>query len=76
MANQSPNSANINRGENSLRFRCADVGDQSCKWETSGRSEEEIMRNAEQHGREHHGIQMDDGMRNKVRGAIRNDRAA
>ncbi len=54
-----------------MRFRCADVGDKNCKWEARGHSEDDIMRQAEQHGREAHNLSMDDGMRQKVRGAIR-----
>ena len=73
MANQDPNSGNVNRPENKLSFRCADVGDKSCQWETKGKSEEEVMRSVEQHGRETHNLKMDDNMREKVRGAIRND---
>ncbi len=62
---------NQQQGQQDMRFRCADVGDKNCKWETRGRSEDEIMRQAEQHGREAHNLSMDDGMRQKVRGAIR-----
>ena len=71
MANQSPNSSNINRHGNDLSFRCADMGHKECKWQTSGRSEDEVLRNVEQHGREKHGIQMNDDLRNKARGVIR-----
>ena len=71
MANQSPNSGNINRPENNLNFRCADMGHKECKWQTSGRSEDEILRKVEQHGREKHGIDMDDNMRGLARGVIR-----
>lgn len=76
MANQSPNSGNINRPENNLSFRCADVGDKSCPWETSGRSEDEILRNTEQHAREKHGMDWSDTIKDKVRGAIRGWKAA
>jgi predicted small metal-binding protein len=54
-----------------MRFRCADVGDKSCKWEARGSNEDDIMRQVEQHGREAHDIHnMDDNMRQRVRGAI------
>ncbi len=54
-----------------LSFRCADVGDKNCKWEARGRNEDDIMRQAEEHGRSAHNLNMDDNLRNKVRGAIR-----
>jgi predicted small metal-binding protein len=53
-------------------FRCADVGFADCRWEVSGRTEDELMPKIEQHGREKHGMsQLDDNTRNKVRDAIR-----
>ncbi len=54
-----------------FHFRCADVGDKNCKWEARGNSEEDVLRQAEQHGREAHNLKMDDNLRQKVRGAIR-----
>ena len=60
-----------NQQNQDMRFRCADVGDKSCKWEARGSNEDDIMRQVEQHGREAHDIHnMDDNMRQKVRGAI------
>jgi len=57
-------------------FRCADLGHKECNWEVSGRSEEELMPQIEQHGRQAHNISnLDDTSRNRVREAIR-DRAA
>jgi predicted small metal-binding protein len=57
-------------------FRCSDLGHKDCKWEVSGQSEEELMPQIEQHGRQAHNIQnLDNEARNRVRGAIR-DRAA
>jgi predicted small metal-binding protein len=62
------------RGERS--FRCADVGFADCRWEVSGRSEEELMPQIERHGRDAHGItSLDEGTRRRVRDAIR-ERAA
>ena len=54
------------------RFRCADAGYKECPWETRGSSPEEVLRNAEQHGREqHHMTSMDENTRNQVRSKIR-----
>lgn len=57
-----------NQGE--MRFRCADVGDKSCQWEARGQNEDDIMRQVERHGQEAHNLNMDDNLRQKVRGAI------
>jgi predicted small metal-binding protein len=57
--------------ERDLRFRCADVGDPNCKWETRGKSEEEVMRDVERHGREAHDLHMSDDLKNRVRSKIR-----
>ena len=58
------------------QFRCADVGHMSCNWSVVGENEEDVMRKAEQHGREAHGISdVDEQTRKKIRGAI-HDRAA
>lgn len=52
-------------------FRCADVGFNECKWETRGNSPDEVMRNAEQHGRQQHNLtNIDDETRNRVRSHI------
>ena len=53
------------------KFRCADVGFQGCNWETRGSSPEEVLRNAEQHGREQHNLSnIDENTRNMVRSKI------
>ena len=53
-------------------FRCADVGQKECSWETKGSSEDEVLRNVEKHGREKHDISSFVGdMRDRVRGAIK-----
>jgi predicted small metal-binding protein len=57
-----------NQGE--MRFRCADVGDKNCQWEARGQNEDDIMRQVERHGREAHNLNMDEDLRQKVRGAI------
>jgi predicted small metal-binding protein len=52
-------------------FRCADVGFSECKWETRGNSPDEVLRNAEQHGRQQHNLtNIDDETRNRVRSQI------
>jgi predicted small metal-binding protein len=58
-----------------LKFRCADIV-QSCSWETTGSSEEELMPQIEQHGREKHNMRsFDNATRNKVRESIRREAA-
>ena len=53
-------------------FRCADAGFNECKWETRGSSPDEVLRNAEQHGRQQHNLtNIDDETRNRVRSQIR-----
>jgi predicted small metal-binding protein len=57
-------------------FRCADLGHKECNWEVSGHSEEELLPQIEQHGRQAHNItKLDETARNRVREAI-HDRAA
>lgn len=74
--------ANINRPESpetgrsgskgSYSLRCADVGFAGCTWQTQGSSPEEVLRNAEQHGREKHNLtSLDDKTRHLVRSKIR-----
>ena len=58
-----------------LTFRCADVGQSNCNWQTSGKSEDEVLRNVEQHARQEHNMNMDENTRSKVRGAIRRQAA-
>jgi len=41
-------------GTNLYRFRCTEMGHTRCKWEASGQSEDEVMRQVEQHGLERH----------------------
>lgn len=58
-------------------FRCADVGHANCPWEVSGRTEEELRPQIEQHGRQQHGIkEFTEETWNKVRNAISERRAA
>ncbi|HEY6970406.1 MAG TPA: DUF1059 domain-containing protein [Candidatus Angelobacter sp.] len=59
-------------GQGQYSFRCADMGNTSCSWEARGSSQDEVLRKAEQHGREKHNItSMDEATRNKVRSNIR-----
>lgn len=52
-------------------FRCADVGYQ-CSFETHGGSEEDVMNQVEQHGREAHNMQqLSDRTKYKIRNNIR-----
>jgi predicted small metal-binding protein len=52
-------------------FRCADVGYQ-CSFETHGNSEEDVMSQVEQHGREAHNMQqLSDRTKYKIRNNIR-----
>lgn len=58
-------------------FRCADAGNADCQWETSARTEDELMDNIERHGREAHGIRsFDEDSRRRFINAIRERRTA
>jgi predicted small metal-binding protein len=58
-------------GGDSYTFKCSDVGFKACNWATRGSSPEEVLRNAEQHGREVHNLtSIDDKTRNMVRSNI------
>jgi predicted small metal-binding protein len=55
---------------------CRDVG-LDCDARFQGQDEEEVMRQAEEHGRTAHGMtNMDDSMKQKVRGLIHEVQAA
>lgn len=55
-----------------IRFRCADMGNSACKWEASGRTEDDVMRQVEQHGREKHNLsEWSEDIKNRVRGIMR-----
>jgi predicted small metal-binding protein len=52
-------------------FRCADVGNAGCRWETKGRTEDELMPQIALHARQVHGVnKFDDQMRSKIKDAI------
>ena len=58
-------------GGDSYTFKCSDVGFKACNWATRESSPEEVLRNAEQHGREVHNLaSIDDKTRDMVRSNI------
>lgn len=58
-------------------FRCADVGNSDCRWETSATTDDELMTAIEKHGRESHGMEsFDERTRRRFMDAIRERRAA
>jgi predicted small metal-binding protein len=58
-------------------FRCADAGNADCRWETTARTDDEMMGQVERHEREEHGItSFDDATRRKYMNAVRERRAA
>jgi len=70
-------SMNTSHGGTDLTFRCADAGNADCRWETSGGTEDEIMHQAEEHGRRNHGMtDWTQAMRNRVRDNIHRREAA
>jgi predicted small metal-binding protein len=57
-------------------FSCRDIG-VDCDWETRGEDDQAILREAEAHGREKHGIkEFTQELKDKVLGKIRDLRAA
>ncbi len=58
-------------------FRCADVGNTECNWETSGVTDDEIVRRAEEHWRTEHGMgDWTEAARSRARTAIKHRQAA
>jgi len=58
-------------------FRCADAGNADCQWETSGDTDDEIVKRAEAHWRKHHGMgDWTEAARSKAREAIKHRQAA
>ncbi len=58
-------------------FRCADIGNADCRWETSAQTEDELVGQIERHGREAHGItNLDEDRRRKILDVVRERRAA
>ena len=57
-------------------FACKDLG-MDCDWKCRATTDEEIIRQAEEHGRKEHGIQkLDEQLRNKIQAKIREVRVA
>jgi len=58
-------------------FRCADVGNADCRWETSSMADDEIIEEVYEHGKAVHGWkEWTDVLRNRVLDAIHERRAA
>ena len=65
---KSPNT----QGSEKYSFKCADAGFTGCSWEAKGSSPDDVLKKAEQHGREQHNLtSIDEETRNKVRSKIR-----
>lgn len=70
-------SMNVTHGGQDRTFRCADLGNADCRWETSGASDEEILGAVHRHGQTEHGwSDWTDALRSRVRNSIRERRAA
>jgi predicted small metal-binding protein len=61
--------------EGRVYFRCGDVGNADCRWETRGQTEDELRPRIHQHLREAHGQAWDDRMRSHIKDPAR-ERAA
>lgn len=71
----SAHSMNSSQGGAAHTFRCADAGNTDCQWETSGKTEEEVMEQVVQHAKYDHGMtDWTDAMHNRVREAIHHHR--
>jgi predicted small metal-binding protein len=58
--------------EKHYSFRCADVGLAECQWQTNGSTPEEIMRNAEEHGRSDHNLtEINEDLRKRIKQNIK-----
>jgi predicted small metal-binding protein len=70
-------SMNTSHGGQDHTFRCADAGNSDCRWQTSGDTEDEVMRHVEEHWRGEHGLKdWTAALRNHVHDNIRRRRAA
>jgi len=65
--------AGVRDNESSHTFRCADMGNNDCTWETDLRDEGDLWPEIDRHASEAHGGPFD---RSKVLDAIRRRRAA
>ncbi len=77
LTSASAHSMSTSHGGQDRTFRCADVGNADCRWETGGHTDDEIVLRAEEHGKRDHGMSdWTDAIRSKVRNAIRHRKAA
>jgi predicted small metal-binding protein len=73
----SAHSMNTSQGGTAHTFRCADMGNSDCQWETSGDTEDDVMQKVVEHAREGHGMtDWTDAFRSKVRDSIHHRQAA
>lgn len=73
----SARSMNTSHGAIHHTFRCANAGNTDCRWETSGKTEEEVMQKVVEHARIDHGMtDWTDAMHHRVRDAIHRRQAA
>ena len=69
--------ANNSSSNQQKTFRCADAGFNQCKFEATGRDNNEVMEKVQQHGREAHGItNFDDETKRKIQDNIHDRQAA
>ena len=71
--NKRTDSSAMRDNESSHTFRCADIGNADCTWETDLRDEGDLWPEIDRHATEAHGGPFD---RNKVLDAIHRRRAA
>lgn len=73
--NTSPGPEGAGPRRDNMTFRCSDIHP-TCAWEASGRDENELRSQIEQHGREHHGIRdFTDDIWNRVRQSMHRNAA-
>ena len=76
MANPTGNNPSSgSQGSGQFSFRCSDVHPE-CNWQTSGRNEQELRQNIEQHARERHNLkELSEDTWNKVKSKFRRSAA-
>lgn len=63
---------NPNNRSGKMSLSCRDAGNTACNWSVVGENEDDVMRKAEQHARDAHGVaNFDDNTRSRVHDAIR-----
>ena len=65
----------VGEPEGPVYFRCGDVGNADCRWETRGQTEDELRPRIHSHLQEAHGQQWNEEMRNHIHDPMR-ERAA